>query len=317
MSLRLRCLNAVLRVAVKRRLRGMTDPARARAEFETFARVLLPGPRVAPVAKDPDTRLPVAWGTAPRAPALRTSGSAGHLLRPGQPAVLWFHGGGYIAGSSRTHRGLAGRLALASGIPVFLPAYRLGPENPVPSAQSDARVAWEALRAAGYAADAIALGGDSAGGGLAMALLAALLAEGTRPAGVVLMSPWVDLTGSGASLQQNAAADPMLPAERFGDLVGFAIGDHPPADPRVSPLFARFRGAPPVLVQHSQTEIVRDDSTRLADRLRRDGVEVQIASWPNTPHAWPIFGGWLPESREAVAQAATFLKARLRPPPAS
>lgn len=316
MSLRLRLLNALLRAAVKPRLRAVTDPARARREFETFARFLLPGPGAAPVAKDPDTRLPVAWGTAPRSPALRTSGSAGHLLRPGQSAVLWFHGGGYIAGSCRTHRGLAGRLALASGLPVFLPEYRLGPENAVPAAQADARAAWEALRTAGYAADAIVLGGDSAGGGLAMALLAALLAEGVRPAGVVLMSPWVDLTGSGASLRENADADPMLPADRFGDLVHFAIGDHPPADPRVSPLFARFRGGPPVLIQHSQTEILRDDSLRLADRLRRDGVEVEIVAWPDTPHAWPVFGGWLPESRAAVAQAASFL-ARLRPPPAS
>lgn len=298
MSLRLTLLNALLRLTVKRRLGRMTDPAAARQEFALFARLFLPGQRRAPLRTDPATGLPVAGGPA-----------AG-----GGPVLLWFHGGGYIAGSSQTHRGLAGRLSLAAGLPVFLPDYRLGPEHPVPAAQDDARAAWESLRAAGHAPGRIALGGDSAGGGLALSLLAALLAEGVRPGPVVLMSPWTDLTGAGASLAGNAAADPMLPAERFGDLVGFAIGLHPPDDPLVSPLFARFPDCPDVLIQYSGTEILRDDALRMADRLRAEGADVVLAGWPAPPHAWPIFGGWLPESRAAVAGAAAFLRDRLSRP---
>ncbi|MBD3765166.1 MAG: alpha/beta hydrolase fold domain-containing protein, partial [Rhodobacterales bacterium] len=134
-----------------------------------------------------------------------------------------------------------------------------------------------------------------------------------RPAGVVLMSPWTDLTGSGASLVRNAAVDPLLPAARFADLVGFALGDHPRDDPRVSPLFAAHAGAPPVLIQHSGTEILADDSTRLAARLRDQGVAVTLGVWPDAPHAWPVLAPRLPESQAAIAQAAGFLRDCLSP----
>lgn len=294
MSLRLRLLNAVLRATVKPRLARLADPAVARREFELFG-AFLPAPRGARMGQDAATGLPVAGGPL-----------AGR-------AVLWFHGGAYIAGSSRTHRGLAGRLALAAGVPVVLPDYRLAPEHPLPAAMQDARAAWDALVAAELPAAGIVLGGDSAGGGMALSLLADLCRQGTPPAGCVVVSPFCDLTGSGASLRANAARDPMLPSHRLGDLLEFILGTLAPGDPRVSPLFASFPGCPPVLIQHGQGEILRDDSLRMAGRLREFGATVALQDWPDTPHAWPVFGDWLPESRAAVAQAGAFVRALLPP----
>lgn len=284
MSLRLRLLNAVLQLTVKRRLAGMQDPVAARREFERFGRWVLRGPRL-----DRQAGLPVAGGPL-----------AGK-------AVLWFHGGGYIAGSSVTHRGLAWRLARASQVPVVLPDYRLAPEHPLPAAMEDARVLWDRLVATGVTPGAIVLGGDSAGGGMALSLLADLCRAGTPPAGCIALSPFCDLTGSGASLQQNADRDAMLPARRFADLRNFILGACAPEDPRVSPLFAGFPGCPPVLIQYSRTEILRDDATRMAARLQSFGAEVTLQGWLDTPHAWPVFGA-LPEAHAAVAQAGTFVR---------
>jgi len=217
-----------------------------------------------------------------------------------------------VAGSAFTHRGLAGRLARAAGLRVLLPHYRLAPEDPLPAALRDARRAWEALIAEGFSPSDIALGGDSAGGGLAFALLAELCAAGTPPRAIIGFSPWTDLTGQGASITGNAEADPLFPAERFGDLVGFALGEVPPEDPRLSPLFAAFPAPPPVLIQVGLTEILRDDSLRLAERLRSFGAPVTLETWPDTPHVWQMFG-FLPEARQAIASAARFLRAAFRP----
>ncbi len=295
MSRRLRALNAVLRLLVKPRLSATTDPVVVRRDFERFAHLFLPTPRGGRLTTDPATGLPLAGAPL-----------AGR-------AVLWFHGGGMIAGSSRTHRGLAGRLFLASGLPVVLPDYRLAPEHTAPAAQDDARTAWAALIRAGLEPGQIVLGGDSAGGGLALSLLADLCATGTTPAGCIAISPWTDLTGSGPSLHENAARDVMLPAGKLGELCRFALGSHPADDPRISPLFARFPACPPVLIQVSQSEILRDDARRMADHLRAEGATVTLQEWPDTPHAWPLFGNWLPESREAVALAAAFARACLTP----
>jgi acetyl esterase/lipase len=291
-SLRQRLLNAVLRATVKPRLSRLADPAAARREFEMFGRVFLRGLRL---LRDRATALPVAGGP----------------LR--DRAVLWFHGGAYIAGSPVTHRGLAGRLARAAGVPVVLPDYRLAPLHPLPAAMEDARAAWDALLAAGVPAGRIVLGGDSAGGGMALSLLSDLCRAATPPAGCIAVSPFCDLTGSGASLHLNAAADPMLPGHRLPDLLRFILGTCAPDDPRVSPLFADFPGCPPVLIQHSRTEILRDDAVRMAARLRAFGGAVTLQDWPDTPHAWPVFGDGLPESRAAVAQTGALARARLTP----
>jgi acetyl esterase/lipase len=290
MSLRLRLLNAVLRATVKPRLAAVQDPLVARSEFERFGRWVLRGPRL---RREGQAGLPVAGGPL------------------GDCAVLWFHGGGYIAGSSVTHRGLAWRLTRKAGVPVVMPDYRLAPEHPLPAAMQDARAAWDRLLAAGVPPGRIVLGGDSAGGGIALSLLSALCREGAPPAGCIAMSPFCDLTGAGASLRGNAARDPMLPASRFDDLLRFVLGACAPDDPRVSPLFAAFPGCPPVLILHAESEILRDDALQMATRLRGFGASVTLQGWPDTPHAWPVFGDWLPESREAITHAAAFVRAAL------
>jgi epsilon-lactone hydrolase len=196
-------------------------------------------------------------------------------------------------------------------VPVDAPDYRLPRRHPWPRS-TDACAVWDALMREGRAPGRIVLGGDSAGGGIALALLARLCAQGTPPAGLYAFSPWVDLTLSGASLRENAEADPLLPAARIGDLVEAIRGGLPADDPRLSPLSAAYPGAPPVLLQAGRTEILRDDTLRMAARLEADGATVTRRLWPDTPHVVQIFGDWLPEAREARAEAAAFVRARLQ-----
>ena len=288
-SARLRALNALLRRVVKPRLAATPTPQIARAEFDRTARLLFRRPPhllrlVAP--GDP----PLHWITAgPVAP---------------RGVLLYFHGGAYFAGSPVTHAGLIGHLSRAAGLRAAVPAYARAPERPAPAAFEDAVAAHARLCALGHQPGEIVLAGDSAGGGLALALLAHLLARGAAPAGVVAFSPWTDLALGSASLQANAAADPMLPVRRIEEVVGYVLGDLRPDDPRVSPLHAVFPGpAPPVMIQVGETEILRDDSLRMAARLRRAGGPVRLERWPAVPHAWPLFDGWIPEAAQAIAAA--------------
>ncbi len=290
MSLRLRLLNAVLRAVVKPYLRRVEDPLPLRKGFAFASWFLI---------KPLGTRLNRRDGW--------TEITQGDPLP--DAAVLYLHGGGYIAGSARTHRELLGRLAKMSGLRIVAPDYRLAPEHPLPAALEDAVAAWDGLVAEGLSPTRIALAGDSAGGGLALALLAVLCARGTPPVAVVAFSPWTDLTASGASVLQNTA-DPIFPGERMGDLTGFCLADVPPTDPRISPLFAEFPGAPPCLIQVGSTEVLRDDSVRMAERLRGFGAEVALEVWPDCPHVWQMFG-ILPEAGRALKAAARFLRERL------
>ncbi|SPH16906.1 Monoterpene epsilon-lactone hydrolase [Defluviimonas aquaemixtae] len=301
MSLRLRLLKLMIRTIVKPRLRATRDPLTARREFEFSARRLLAGPRgtaMQRIAADPPVP-PLTWFTPDR-------------VEP-SAALLYFHGGGYTAGSPMTHRGIICRLARRIGVPACAPEYRLAPEHRFPAAQDDALAAWCALVRQGLRPRRIVLAGDSAGGGLALSLLAQLCRRGTPPAAAAVFSAWTDMTGSGASCRDNAGSDPFLPAERMPDLVRFALGDHPPEDPRASPLFADFPGCPPVLFQVSAREILFDDSRRFAERLKCEGVEAELQVWPDTPHAWPVFAGRIPEADAALKSAAEFLRASLVP----
>ena len=220
--------------------------------------------------------------------------------------LLYFHGGGYVAGSSRTHLPMLGHLTDKARARAVLPDYRLAPEAPFPAAFDDAVAVWRGLRDEGVPADRIVLGGDSAGGGLALALLSHALAEGERPAGLFGLSPWTDLTLTGQSLVDNAKLDAILPGERVEELRDMVAPEIDPTDPRISPLFAKFEGAPPVYLQVSETEILRDDALRMAERLREQGVDVQVDTWPDTPHVWHLFLGWIPEADEALGGVAEF-----------
>jgi acetyl esterase/lipase len=211
------------------------------------------------------------------------------------------------------------RLARLTGLQVVAPEYRLAPEHPAPAAFDDAVAAHGRLIGRGYAAGRIILAGDSAGGGLALAVLAEVCRRGLRPAGLVGFSPWTDLAGGGESRVSNAARDVFLPAERMAVAVERVRGSLDPADPRLSPVHAMFDHPPPVLLQVGTTEILRDDSRMMAAVLRRAGGEVRLSEWVDCPHVWQMLDGYLPEARAALVEVADFVATLVSsspPPPA-
>ncbi len=303
MSLRLRLLNLIAR-GFMRPAAARASPLEMRADFERFTTRYL---RVPPLTLALPRRL------AGR-DALVITNRSGSQPPPVDRALLWFHGGAFVAGSPWTHLGMVARLARAARIEAVLPDYRRAPEHPFPAAVEDARAAFDALLARGLSPGRIVIGGDSAGGNLALGLLAGLLAEGIRPAGLVAFSPVTDLTFSGASFTANAGRDTMLPAERHGDVPRYYLAGADPQDPRASPLFADFPDPPPVFLQYSAAEILCDDSRRMAARLRDAGGDVVLDEWPDTPHVFTLFDGWVPEARAGLARAARFIDG-LRPSP--
>lgn len=304
-SLRLALLNRALRLTAKPRLARVQEPAAARREFEIAARLIARPPAYA-------RHLPVEIA-GPAGPLAADHISVGPVDRGAM--ILYIHGGAFVTGSPRTHGAMLARLSKLSGLPVFAPAYRLAPEHPFPAALEDAEAAWSHLYRLGYDPPRIVLGADSAGAAIAFALLSRLCRRGTPPAAAFGFSPFVDLSGQSPSLASNAAADPLLPAARLAEVVAMYLQGHPAEDPEASPLFADYPGAPPVLLQHAETEILRDDALRLAHRLRGFGAGVTVESWPSAPHVWQFFDGWIPEARAALANTARFLRAALRPGP--
>jgi acetyl esterase/lipase len=300
-SLRLAALDLLLRLREKPYLARETDFPRGRARMEREAKVF-PAPPGARFAERPLGRVP----------ALRVTGEGWGAGADAGPVLLWLHGGAYCIGSPRTHAALAAALARRVGAEAVLPDYRLAPEHPFPAAVEDVRAAWEALLAEGAAPGRVALGGDSAGGGLALALLHGLLAEGApRPAAVVVFSPWADLTGAGASLRTLAWRDALIPVARFAEIRGLYLAGADPRDPRASPVFGRFEGAPPTLIQSSRAEALRDDARAVAARLAACGAPVEHDERPRVPHVWQLYQGFLPEADQALDRAAAFLRRAL------
>ncbi|MCB1328422.1 MAG: alpha/beta hydrolase [Maritimibacter sp.] len=297
MSLQLRLLHLFGR-AVMRPSAASAPPLGMREDFERVATRYLPLP---PYTLARPRRL------APGLDGLVVANRPGSRPPPGDRAILWFHGGAFVAGTARTHAPMVARLAAATGLEAVLPDYRRAPEHPFPAANEDARTAFDALVARGIAPGNIVIGGDSAGGNLAFGLLAELLAEGIRPAGVVGMSPVTDLTFSGAAITENVDSDTMLPAARHGDVHRYYLPGTDPADPRASPLFADYPDPPPVFLQYSAIEILRDDSRRLVEKLRAAGGAVVADEWPDTPHVFTLFAPYVPEAREGLARAARFI----------
>jgi epsilon-lactone hydrolase len=304
MSFRLRLLNAGLRWVARPRLSRIPDPVSARRDLDRMAPIFFPVPRL---VQGSAVSLPGPQGAAIPALWIEAGRTDPRFV------VLYLHGGGYIAGEPQHYRAMLGLLSRLSGLRFLVPAYRLAPETPFPAALQDARAAWDALLAMGFAPGQIALGGDSAGGGLCLALLAQLCAERQAPRLAFAFSPWTDLTGSGASIRTNASRDPVLPAQRFGELVAHYLAGHHATDPRASPLFADFPAAPPIYLQVSDSEILRDDTDRLAARLTGMGAEVCVDRWPDAPHGWQLFAGRLPEARDALTRTATQLRRAFTP----
>ncbi|WP_425100305.1 alpha/beta hydrolase [Tropicibacter sp. S64] len=291
MSWQAELIDVALRLVFKRQLQRLADVPVARRAFRRATRLVRPTPYTV-VRHRPGGLVWISSGAA----------------QPGR-VILYFHGGGYIVGSPRTHEAMLARMARLSGVEVCAPIYRLAPETPFPGAFEDAQAAWSRLRTLGYEPEDIVLAGDSAGGGLALALLADRCQAGEPPAAAFAFSPWTDLALTGRSLSENREADPLLPAERIEELREYYLAGQDPTDPRCSPLRAVFPNCPPVLLQCADTEILRDDTLRMAEHLRAAGASVTLTVEHRLPHVWHLLDGWLPKARASLRQVAAFVQA--------
>jgi epsilon-lactone hydrolase len=227
--------------------------------------------------------------------------------------LLYLHGGGYSMGSIASHRKLVGHLAKAAGVRGLSVEYRLAPEDPFPAGLDDAVTAFSWLLREGYPAGNIGVGGDSAGGGLALATALALRERDLpKPAGLVLLSPWTDLASTGESLKSNVGKDLLLreiPENAPG--VGWYAGTNDLTNPLISPLYADFSDFPPFIVHVGGDELLLDDSTRLAERASSAGCDATIEVWPEMQHVFQIAAGNVPESDLSVAQLGAWLSNQL------
>lgn len=229
------------------------------------------------------------------------------------PSVLYLHGGGYIACSPETHRMLVAAVVQRLGARAWVPQYRLAPEHVFPAALDDALAAYRhLLDVERVDPSTLIIAGDSAGGGLALALGQAIRDRGwPLPAAMVTFSPWTDLAATGASLDENSDRCAMFAGETIRRAAPLYAGDQDPRTPGMSPLYGSFRGLPPLLVHASTDEVLRDDALRVVARARADGVMVQSRLWPRVPHVWQFFSAVLPEARESLDEVVTFVREAL------
>ena len=221
--------------------------------------------------------------------------------------MLNLHGGGYILGSSRTHRVTCGRLSRAAGVRVLSLDYRLAPESPFPAPVEDSVAAYRWLVSNGTNPSNIVLVGDSAGGGLAVSVLVALRYLGEpMPAAGICFSPWIDLAQTGGTMDSNAKVDPSVSRERLAGMAKPYLAGKDPQSPLASPLHADLRGLPPLLILVGSVEVLVDDAKRLADRAKTAGVDVTLDIWDDMPHNWHTFAPILPEGQQVIELMGKF-----------
>ncbi len=234
---------------------------------------------------------------------------------PGR-AVVYLHGGGYATGTLDSARSLFSHLARATRASLLAVDYRLAPEHPFPAAVDDAVAAYRFAISSGHPPEAIALCGDSSGGGLALASLVALRDLGEPlPRTAICLSPWTDLTLSGPSLQANRDTDPMVSATTLALMADAYLGAIDRRTPTASPLFADLVGLPPLLIQVGSGELLLDDTTRFAERAEAAGVDVELELWDDVFHVWHSFADLLPEARDAIARIGTWVDHQLADAP--
>lgn len=245
-------------------------------------------------------------------------GVAGWWCRPDRAipgvAILYLHGGAYVAGSATAYRHFVGQIAARTGIATFIADYGLAPERPFPAAVHDAQSAYRGMADAGYRR--IALAGDSAGGGLTLVLLAEATAQARegrypRPLGAVAMSPWADLTLSGASMETRASADPLLSQATLDAAASLYVGAADRGDPLISPIFGDLSGLPPVCLHVGKDEILLDDARRYAERLAAAGGYAELNVWKGMVHVFPANVAMLRGAVEALDDVGRFLRALL------
>lgn len=294
-SLRVRAFGLAISVMIRRRDWGPPAATARRARRvmgapPSFQRLRSFGVRVT------RTQPPEPQGewVAPPAEAVRT--------------ILYLHGGGYVSCSPASHRPIIAALARGTPAQVFAPDYRLAPEHPYPAALDDAERAYEWLLTRGIPPSTIAVAGDSAGGGLTLALLMRLRDKGAAlPGCAVLFSPWLDLAGTGASLHANDGKDAMFRPE---NIPAFATCYAPSTawrDASVSPIYGRLDGLPPLHFQVGADELLRDDSMRVHEGVRAACGSSELVVYDGVFHVWQMLDGLVPEAGEALARASRFV----------
>ena len=276
---------------------GQEDGPRDRAQFDAIIETMLEAPRV-------------------RSEPGRVGGVPGWWCRPAgaRPGatLLFAHGGGYVLGSAFPFRKMAGQLALRVRADAFIPEYRLAPENPFPAAIDDVWAVYRGLVRDGAAAVAVA--GDSAGGGLALAVLslAAQDQEGAlRPCGGAVLSPWTDLALAGESMRTRAEADPILSREILGAMAADYLGTASPDDWRASPLHAPLSGLPQIRIDVGDDEVLLDDARRYTEAARAAGTEVTLAIWKGMPHVFQSSVGTIRAAKTSMDAIGRFLNESL------
>jgi monoterpene epsilon-lactone hydrolase len=283
-----------IRLAAHPRPADLTE-RRARVDALAADYALPPDVRVEPIDAH---GVPAEWTSTPAA--------------NGERVILFLHGGGYVSGSLKSHRHMvaqAGREALASTLAL---GYRLAPEHPFPAALDDALTGYRFLLASGIAPARIALAGESAGGGLALATVLSLREAGLPLPGCLwLSSPWVDLALTGASMDSKAAVDPLLGRTYLSELASLYLNGADALGPLVSPINADLAGLPPMLIQVGSAETLLDDSVRLAALAGAADIAIHLEIWPHMIHAWHLFYQDVADGRRSLASAGTFIESRL------
>ncbi len=227
---------------------------------------------------------------------------------PAEKAILYFHGGGLVLGSIKSHRGIVAKFAKRSGISALVFDYALAPENPFPAGLNDSIAAYQYLLEQGLSPSKIAFMGDSGGGNLLFSTLLALKEKGIQqPAAAVALSPWIDLTNSGESWESNAEKDHLCWKEAQTIFSKCYTGDHDPALPLISPLFGDLRGLPPLLIYVGGDELMRDDSTRFSRKAKKEGVDVTLRVGAGLFHCYPACAPLFPEATQALEEICDFI----------
>lgn len=225
--------------------------------------------------------------------------------------LLYLHGGGYVIGGCDMHRQMVSHIARAGRIRTLLPEYRLAPEHKFPAAIEDAVAIYRSLLEMGIKAEDIIIAGDSAGGGLTVATMLALRDAGdSLPAAAVLLSPFLDVTGSGESIKTRAAEDPWFHPEYLSHIADYYCEPHQRRFPLVSPVFADIEGLSPMFIQVGDDEILLSDSQRIADQCIAAGIEVELEVWPEMWHVFQVFTRKMPESRKAIDKMGAYIQSR-------
>ena len=232
--------------------------------------------------------------------------------QPGK-LLLYLHGGAYALGSCDSHRKLVTHIAKEGKVEAVMPEYRLAPEHPFPAGLEDAVTIYRELLDSGYDPADIIIAGDSAGGGLSVATMLQLRHGGLPlPGAAILLSPFLDMSGSGESVRTRASRDPWFRPDEIEVVIRYYCPNEDVRNPLLSPVFANVAGLPPTLIQVGDDEILLSDSTRFADKLKTAGIEVELEVFPEMWHVFQLFVGKMPESKAAIRKIGAYIRGAVR-----